>query len=73
MKRAVIERAVRVNFGSMEPVDWKPTMEAFCLIKAGYNLDTDEVKICNRHNTYIGHEWYRRKLMLVTNYLKIYG
>jgi hypothetical protein len=73
MKRAVIERAVKVNFGSMELVDWKPTMEAFMLIKAGYDLDINEVKLFNRHNTYLQSEWYRRKLKLVENYLKIYG
>jgi hypothetical protein len=73
MKRSVIERAVKVNFGSMELVDWEPTMEAFLLIRAGYNIEKDEVKVCNRHNTYLGNEWYRRKLKLVENYLKIYG
>jgi hypothetical protein len=73
MKRSVIERAVKVNFGSMELVDWEPTMEAFLLIRAGYNTEKDEVKVCNRHNTYLENEWYRRKLKLVENYLKIYG
>jgi hypothetical protein len=73
MKRSTIIEAVKVNFGSIEPVDWKPTMEAFLLIRSGYNTEKDEVKVCNSHNTYLGNEWYRRKLKLVENYLKIYG
>ena len=72
MKKEIIERAVKVNFGAQEPTNWKPTLEAFMLIKAGYDPDINEVKVCNRHNTYLENEWYRRKLKLVENYLKIY-
>jgi len=73
MKRSTIIEAVKVNFGSIEPVDWKPTMEAFCLIKAGYEVEKEKQAVINRHANYFGNEWYRRKFKLVENYLKIYG
>jgi hypothetical protein len=66
-------RAVKVNFGTMEPKDWQPTLLNFILLSAGYNVNTDEAKTTNRHNTYMNDAWYRRKFALVQNYLKIYG
>lgn len=73
MKRATIEQAVKAQFGTMEPKDWQPTLLDFVLLTAGYKPETDEVKLANRHSTYMESDWYRRKFALVQNYLRIYG
>jgi hypothetical protein len=73
MKKSTIQRAVKVNFGTKEPTNWKPTLERQTLLENGFKIDIDEGTVNHMHESFSKDAWYQRKIGLVKNYLKIYG
>ena len=73
MKKATIQRAVKVNFGTKEPTNWKPTLERHTLLENGFKIDIEVGTVNHMHESFSKHAWYQRKVALVKNYLRIYG
>jgi hypothetical protein len=73
MRKTTIKRAVKVNFGTKEPLNWKPTLERQTLLENGFEIDVEESTVNHMHESFCKNEWYQRKVELVKNYLRIYG